>query len=210
VDDEFIQNQLQSLQMLQARSDARGNVSKPLGDSHQQATREKASHAGGIFGGDHGLNASQLSRAESAVSASAVSGISNANGVLTHSEVSWLAETGEEREAKRTCIAASRCWVAIGTSSGGVLVFHRSTQRLRHDMRLPFHSRNDATAATCLSICSSEHFLLSGHASGLVAVWELGKGALVRDLADAHAQPILEVCSRPDPQRLWRAGTAEA
>ena len=196
IDDEFIQNQLQSLQILQARALSRLKVTDRLSDSISEAPKEQQPDTViDFYGGDITQNASAFF-AESV--GSDVLGLCNTKGFLAHTENKWLAATsGADPKERRICIAASETWFAIGSSTGRVLVFSRSSSALALELQAPGSSLSTKCAGcvTSMDICSSESVLVAGHESGVVSVWELTKGALLRELSDADACPVVAVSS---------------
>jgi len=151
------------------------------------------------YGGDITHNASAFF-AESVGNDSL--GLCNTKRFLAHTENKWLAATsGSDPEERRMCIAASATWVAIGSSTGKVLVFSRPSSSLALELPPPGSSLSakSAGAVTSMDICSSETFLLAGHASGLVCVWDLIKGVLLREVSDPIPRPVAAVSPATRP-----------
>ncbi|CAM9254380.1 unnamed protein product, partial [Chrysoparadoxa australica] len=127
------------------------------------------------------------------------------DGVSRH--LSRQASIGRRGPGPPTSLAAHPQTIAVGTANGLVLLFDQS-QELTSVLSLPSDAVSSPGAArdpsrksraitmvvvdavTSLDICGSGAYLISGHTSGKLALWDLSRGVLLKAVTDAHTSLI--------------------
>ncbi|CAM9755293.1 unnamed protein product, partial [Scytosiphon promiscuus] len=99
-----------------------------------------------------------------------------------------------------TALAAHSKFIAVGTSRGLILLFDHF-QEIRHVLGSAGAGGVDGTPGddpvTSLDMFVGSDYLVAGHGSGRVLLWDYLRGVILKAVIDAHSSPVVSVSSDP-------------